>query len=242
MDGSENSTIKFTGIVKYAAAIAQGQIGAEEFLAGIRPIFSELEGVFANLRGDLEAAGQNFEDNEGGEYIKSVLERAESCRSLVAMASDFFEVFAAGEEPEGLRIGMQLLNKGNAAFQKLIETNGSMALDNGLYGSKIAVCSVASEVMEGKLSHSNYSTALQQLKAIFSAQTDEAERLRAEITADCLKLKDAGSEERKLWAAKIFQDLPKLENALGAVTLSVYSPEYVKKTVSGMVVDQEING
>ena len=241
MDGSENNTVKFTGIVKYAAAIAQGEIGAEEFLAGIRPIFAELDGVFENLRAELAAAEQSFEENEGGEYIRSVSRRADSCRSLVAMASDFFEVFAAGEEPEGLRIGMQLLNKGNAAFQRLIEINRSMALGSGFGADRIAVCSVASEVMEGRLSYSNYGTALTQLKAIFSDLTDKAEAAEAELIDACLKLKDAAPGERKALARQIFEELPKLEHALGTVTLSVYSPEYVKKTMSDIAVDKEIN-
>lgn len=242
MDGSESNTVKFTGIVKYAAAIAQGEIGAEEFLAGIRPIFAELDGVFDNLRAELAAAEQSFEGNEGGDYLKSVSRRAESCRALVAMASDFFEVFASGEEPQGLRIGMQLLNKGNAAFQKLIESNGAIALGNGLFSGRIAVCSVASEVMEGRLSHSSYGTALTQLKAIFSDLTDKAEAAEAELIGACLKLKEAAPGERKALARQIFEKLPELEHALGTVTLSVYSPEYVKRTMSDVVIDKEING
>ena len=227
--------IKLTGLIKLVSQAMQKKIEPEVFLDEVYEIFKQIESTQEELKQIIASAASGTEAEFYGDML---LDDIGDIYYFLHLGLMQFESFVNCEDAAGLRIGMQLVQKGIELFNELASRTQAIADNNNLYDSKDAVCAVGSEVLRKRMDADKFSLAMDQLGQLFDIYLGRAGRSHDSVINDAKSLIDFAEEPDHLRAeaARIMEELRSWEDDCGLLILAVHNPEYVKKIFAETVV------
>ena len=232
-------TESYKGVFKLIAQVSRGLISPEAFLQDFYTAYKEIE---AGLRDTRERLAGLEADGDGKRYLERLSDDIECCAYIFRLALMQFEAFVNREEPTGLRIGTQLMEKARSAFEETVKGVQARAEGRSLDERRDAVGALAAEAVNGKISLDLYRQALDRLQAVFEPLEENCRVFQEEIVKGAKELVDCedDAEELKKRGAQLLPKILKLADAYGLMILSVHAPDYTRRSIGNLMLGEEV--
>lgn len=239
---AENNKIaaeRYKGVFKLIAEVSRGLISPEAFLQDFYAAYKEIE---AGLRETRERLAGLEADGDGKRYLERLSDDVECCAYIFRLALMQFEAFVNREEPTGLRIGAQLMEKARSVFEETVKGVQARAEGRVPFERRDAIGAAAAEAVNGKLPLDLYRQALVRLQAVFEPLEENCRALQEEIVKSAKELVDCedDAEELRKRGAQLLPKISELADAYGLMIISVHAPDYTRRSIGNLMLGEEV--
>ncbi len=236
---SATDTSRYSGLLKLVAQVSRHEIAPEAFLQSVYDIFKTIEEAYAKIKDELKAIPENEAEKS---YLASLASSIDDTYYVIHLGLMQFEAFVNNEEALELRVGMQLIMGGIAAFNDITARVQALATGDNLYNSKDIICALGSAALQNNESGEQFAASLQELEKIFVPLEDKVRRLQEEVINGAKELIDYDGDREVLLekASEVCRQMPKLEDAYGCLVLASHSPQLVEQVAGAKIVDRAL--